>query len=281
MQHPKLERLLITGAAGGLGRVLRDQLAPMARVLRLADITPIADPRPNEEVVTCDLADAASVDAMVAGCDGIVHLGGISVETPFAPILQANILGLYNLYEAARRHGQPRIVFASSNHTVGFFRQDERLGPDTPLRPDSLYGVSKVFGEALARMYFDKFGQETALVRIGSATAEPENYRMLGSWFSHRDFVALIAAVFAAPRLGCPVIWGASANSQGWWDNSHLDWLGWVPQDNAETYRAQIEASVPRPAPDAAVAVYQGGIFTEFPIYKEEEPCASPPTANT
>lgn len=265
-----MKRLLITGAAGGLGRVMRQRLAHIAPTLRLADIAPIDDARPNEEVMQCDLADAAAVDAMVAGCDGIVHLGGISVETPFEPILQANILGLYNLYEAARAYGLPRIVFASSNHTVGFYRQTDRLGPECTFRPDSLYGVSKVFGEALARMYFEKFGQESALVRIGSCTALPENHRMLGSWFSQGDFAALIEAVFRAPHLGCPVIWGASANTQGWWDNSHLDWLGWQARDNAEDHRAEIDARVPLPAPDAPVMVYQGGVFTQYPIYKKD-----------
>ncbi|MGA0542180.1 NAD-dependent epimerase/dehydratase family protein [Neotabrizicola sp. VNH66] len=271
MTEPVLDRLLITGAAGSLGRALRQRLAPLARRIRLADLVPVDAPAPHEEPVTCDLADAAAVDAMVKGCDGILHLGGISVEAPFDPILQANILGLYNLYEAARRHGQPRILFASSNHTVGFWKQTDRLGPDCTLRPDGLYGVSKAFGEALARMYFDKFGQETALVRIGSATAEPTNHRMLGSWLSHDDLATLIRAVFTVPKLGCPVIWGASANTQGWWDNSHLGWLGWTPQDNAETFRAKIDASQPRPAPDAAVAVYQGGIFTEYPIFTKDE----------
>lgn len=272
MKDLPLNRLLITGAAGGLGRVLRPRLASLARVLRLADIAPIADPDPRDEVMSCDLANPAQVDAMVSGCDGILHLGGISVEAPFGPILNANILGLYNLYEAARRHGQPRIFFASSNHTVGFWKQTDRLGPDCTFRPDTLYGVSKVFGEALARMYFDKFGQETALVRIGSATAQPENHRMLGSWLSHNDLVALVEAVFRADRLGCPVIWGASANTRGWWDNSHLGWLGWTPQDNAETFRARIEATVPRPAPDAALSLYQGGLFTELPIHQEDGP---------
>lgn len=271
MTQPLMNRLLVTGAAGGLGRALRARLAPLAHTIRLADLAPIPDPAAHEEVVTCDLADPAAVDAMVQGCDAILHLGGISVETPFNPILQANILGLYNLYEAARRHGQPRIFFASSNHTVGFWKQTDRLAADTTLRPDSLYGVSKVFGEALARMYFEKFGQETALVRIGSATAEPENHRMLGSWFSHDDLLSLIDAVFRAKTLGCPVIWGASANTRGWWDNSHLDWLGWTPKDNAETFRAKIEANVPRPADDAAVSVYQGGVFTQYPIYQEED----------
>lgn len=265
-----MKRLLITGAAGGLGRIMRDRLPHMASVLRLADIAEIPDPRPNEEILRCDLADAAAVDAMVAGCDGILHLGGVSVERPFAQILNSNILGLYNLYEAARAHGQPRILFASSNHTVGFYPQDTYLGPDCTFRPDGLYGVSKVYGEALARMYFEKFGQETAIVRIGSCTPAPENHRMLATWFSYRDFLALIEAVFRAPQLGCPVIWGASSNTHGWWDNSHLDWLGWQPQDNAEDHRAAVEALGPKPQPEDPMSRYQGGLFTQFPIYTGE-----------
>lgn len=265
-----LERLLITGAAGALGRALTPRLRDTARILRLADIAPISDAAPGDEVVQCDLADAAAVDAMVAGCDGILHLGGISVERPFEPILNGNIIGLYNLYEAARAHGRPRIIFASSNHTVGFHLQSERLGPDCTFRPDGLYGVSKIFGEAIASLYHDKFGQETALVRIGSCTPEPENHRMLGSWFSHDDFLSLIGAVFAAPELGCQVIWGASANDAGWWDNSHIAGL-WQARDNAEAFRAKIDASVPRPADDDAVLVYQGGVFTTYPIYKMDQ----------
>lgn len=194
-----MKRLLVTGAAGQLGRVMRKRLASMAETIRLADLAPLDPAGPNEECMQCDLADADAVDAMVAGCDGIVHLGGISVEKPFEQILQGNIIGLYNLYEAARAHGQPRIVFASSNHTIGYYPQTDRLGPDVPFRPDGLYGVSKCFGENLARLYFEKFGQETALVRIGSCTPEPNNYRMLSTWFSHDDFVSLIEAAFRAP----------------------------------------------------------------------------------
>ncbi|MFC6446636.1 NAD-dependent epimerase/dehydratase family protein [Shinella zoogloeoides] len=264
-----MKRLLITGAAGALGRALKPRLAPLAETLRLADIVPLAPAGAHEEHVTCDLADAAAVDAMVEGCDGIVHLGGISVERPFAQILGGNIVGLYNLYEAARAHGLPRIVFASSNHTIGYYPQTERLGPDAPYRPDGLYGVSKCFGEALARMYFEKFGQETALVRIGSCTPEPTNHRMLSTWFSEDDFAGLIAAAFRAPVLGCPVVWGASANDAGWWDNSHLGWLGWTPKDNAEDFRAKVEAAGPPPRADEAMARYQGGGFVDNPIFKE------------
>jgi uronate dehydrogenase len=265
-----MKRLLITGGAGAIGKVMRNRLSGLAEVIRAADIVALTPEHGREECVQCDLGDASAVDAMVAGCDGIIHLGGISTERPFEEILNANIVGMFNLYEAARRYGHPRIVFASSNHTIGFYPQTERLGPDVPMRPDGLYGVSKCFGEVLARMYFDKFGQETALVRIGSCFPEPANYRMLSSWLSYQDFAALCERVFAVPVLGCPVVWGASANTAGWWDNAHLGWLGWLPKDNAEGWRARIEAAGVPPKDDPLVR-YQGGSFTQMPIYEGED----------
>lgn len=264
-----MRRLLLTGAAGQLGQVMRKRLALLAKTIRLADLAPLDSPEENEECISCDLSDAAAVHEMVAGCDGIVHLGGVSVERPFDQIVGGNIVGLYNLYEAARAHGRPRIVFASSNHTIGYYPQTERLGPDAPFRPDGLYGVSKCFGEALARMYFEKFGQETALVRIGSCTPEPTNYRMLSTWLSHDDFTSMIEAIFRAPTLGCPVIWGSSDNDAGWWDNSHLGWLGWKPNDNAEAFRARIATHTPKPDPSDAMVCFQGGGFVNNPIFKE------------
>lgn len=264
-----MRRLLLTGAAGGMGRALRGRLAGLAETIRLSDIADPGPAGPGEEVVRCDLADAEAVRDLVAGCDGIVHLGGISVEDTFSRIMQANLLGVYNLYEAARAAGQPRILFASSNHAVGFYPQSHRLRGDEPPRPDGLYGVSKCFGEALATMYFHKFGQETALVRIGSCVAEPVNHRMLSTWLSYDDFTRLCATVFRAPRLGCPVIWGASANDAGWWDHSAHAYLGWRPRDNAEEWRAAIDAAQPRPAPDDAVALYQGGVFTSDTIHQD------------
>lgn len=264
-----MRRLLITGAAGQLGQVMRKRLAPLAETIRLADLAPLAPLEEREECISCDLSDARAVDDMVAGCDGIVHLGGISVERPFDQIVGGNIVGLYNLYEAARAHGRPRIVFASSNHTIGYYPQTERLGPDAPFRPDGLYGVSKCFGEALARMYFDKFGQETALVRIGSCTPEPTNHRMLSTWLSHDDFTAMIGAIFRAPTLGCPVIWGCSDNDAAWWDNAHLGWLGWNPRDNAEVFRADIENNTAKPEPSDPMVRFQGGAFVDNPIFKE------------
>lgn len=262
-----LDRLLITGAAGGLGQALRGRLGHVARSFRLSDIAPIEADGPNVETMACDLSDRAAVRALVEGCDGILHFGGVSVEDTFDRILAANIAGMYNLYEAARAHGQPRILFASSNHTIGYYRQDEHLTPDMPMRPDGLYGVSKCFGEAIASLYHDKFGQETAIVRIGSCFPEPRDHRMLATWMSTDDFVALIARVFAAPTLGCPIIWGVSDNDRSWWDNSSARFLGWRPKDNAERFAEAIDARMPRPAKDAVDAVYQGGKFVAEPIH--------------
>ncbi|HVK90059.1 MAG TPA: NAD(P)-dependent oxidoreductase [Mycoplana sp.] len=271
-----MKRLLITGAAGGLGRAMRPRLKGFADVLRLSDIADLGDAAPHEEIMPCDLGDAQAVHRLVEGCDGILHLGGISVEDKFSKILNANLLGLYNLYEAARAHGKPRILFASSNHTVGFYRQDEQVDASAPMRPDGLYGVSKCFGEALARMYFEKFGQETALVRIGSCLEKPTNHRMLSTWMSYDDFVSLIGCVFRAPMLGCPIIWGISDNDSRWWDNSHAAYLGWRPRDNAERFRAELEAKLERPEPSSPLALYQGGMFTQDPIHPDEGATAFP-----
>ncbi|MCD7059805.1 NAD-dependent epimerase/dehydratase family protein [Pelagibacterium xiamenense] len=266
-----MKRLLITGAAGGVGRVMRSRLAHLAETIRVSDVAPLGDAAANEECIQCDLGDADAVDALISGCDGIVHLGGVSVEDTFEKINNANIVGLYNLYEAARAHGMPRILFASSNHVVGYYRQDEYLGTDARPKPDGLYGVSKCFGEALASMYHDKFGQETALVRIGSCFERPTNHRMLATWLSYNDFVALVERVFAAPKLGCPVIWGVSANDTAWWDNSAARYLGWTPKDNSAKFRAELEQSVERPDQGSPHAIWQGGVFTQDPIYKEDK----------
>ncbi|SLN23862.1 UDP-glucose 4-epimerase [Aquimixticola soesokkakensis] len=258
-----MKRLLITGAAGVLGTMLRERLCEEAEILRLSDLNDLGAARAGEELVRCDLADAAAVEALVEGCDGIVHLGGISGEAPYDLIEAGNLRGVYNLYEAARKHGMPRILFASSNHTIGYYPQGQHLAPEDPVKPDTLYGVSKVFGEAVASFYHSKHGQESALVRIGSCMPVPTNHRMLATWFSYDDFVALVRAVFCAPSLGCPVIWGVSNNDAAWWDNSHVGHLGWQAKDNAEAYRAQIERDVARPPATAAMEKWQGGNLIE------------------
>jgi len=257
-----LKKLLITGASGNLGVVCRAGLRPIAETIRLSDREGVTDAAAHEEIVHCDLGDKDAVEALVEGCDGIVHLGGQSIEAPWEIVRNANIDGIFNLYEAARKSSvTPRIIFASSNHAIGFHKQTERLDANSLTRPDGLYGVSKVFGEAMASMYFDKFGIETACVRIGSCFPEPRNHRMLSTWMSHDDFIALIERVFLVPRLGCPVIYGASANSASWWDNREVAYLGWQPKDNGEAYRDKIDAEMDPPPADDVTAVYQGGAF--------------------
>lgn len=258
-----LNRLLVTGAAGGVGQAIRPHLSRLARQVRLSDIADLGDAADHEELVSCELSDAQAVARLVDGCDGVVHLGGISVEKPWDGILQANIIGVYNLYEAARRQGRPRIVFASSNHTIGYYERATHIDTRVPHRPDSLYGVSKCFGEDLASLYFDKFAIETLSVRIGSCFPRPKDTRMLATWLGTEDFVALLERAFQAPRLGHTVIYGVSDNDERWWDNRHAQFLGWVPQESSSPWRDEVEAQArqaPQDPQDPAV-VRQGGKF--------------------
>lgn len=257
------EKLLLTGAAGGLGKALRGRLSANCSVLRLSDRVTFDAAGAAEEIMLADLADAAAVDAVVAGVDAIIHLGGMSVEGPFGPILQANILGVYNLYEAARNHGVKRVVFASSNHVTGFYRQDETITADHPARPDSLYGLSKAFGEDLSRLYFDRYGIETACIRIGSSFAEPRDRRMLASWLSFDDLHRLITACLTTPVLGHSIVFGMSDNAVTWWDNSRARHIGYVPQDSSDKFREAVYARTPAPDLADPAAIYQGGVFVK------------------
>jgi uronate dehydrogenase len=244
-------RLLLTGAAGGLGKVLRESLRPYANVIRLSDIANIApaiDDR--EEVVPCDLADKQAVHQLVEGVDAILHFGGVSVERSFEEILGANICGVFHIYEAARRHGVKRVIFASSNHVIGFYKQDEVIDAHSPRRPDSYYGLSKSYGEDMATFYFDRYGIETVSVRIGSSFPVPQNRRMMSTWLSFGDLTQLLERA----------LYGASDNKNVWWDNRYATALGYAPQDTSEVFREQVEAQ-PMPAADDPARIYQGGAF--------------------
>lgn len=258
----RLERLLLTGAAGGLGKVLREKLGPFAETLRLSDIGAMAPAQgSHEEIVPCDLADKAAVDALVKGCDAIVHLGGVSVERPFEEILDANIRGIFHVYEAARRHGVKRVVFASSNHVVGFHQQTETLDATSLKRPDGYYGLSKSFGEDMAQFYFDRYGVETVSIRIGSSFPEPANRRMMSTWLSYDDLTDLVGKALFTPGVGHTIVYGVSANRDVWWDNHGAAALGYQPKDSSEPFRAKVEAQPPVDPTDPN-AIYQGGAFT-------------------
>lgn len=255
------DRLLLTGAAGGLGKVLRQRLRPYANILRLSDIGEMAPAEgPHEEVVRCDLADKAAVHQLVEGVDAILHFGGVSVERPFEEILGANICGVFHIYEAARRHGVKRVVFASSNHVIGFYKQDQRLDANSPRRPDGYYGLSKSYGEDMASFYFDRYGIETVSIRIGSSFPEPANRRMMSTWLSYDDLTQLIERALYTPNVGHTVVYGMSNNREVWWDNSQAAHLGFTPKDSSEVFRDKVEAQ-PMPAADDPARIYQGGAF--------------------
>lgn len=258
----RIPRLLLTGAAGGLGQVLRSSLKPHATILRASDIAPMAPAAAGEEVVPCNLADKAAVDALVAGCDAIVHLGGVSVERPFEEVLEGNIRGVFHIYEGARRHGVKRVVFASSNHVVGFHRQGEVLDNGCARRPDGYYGISKSFGEDMAQFYFDRHGIESVSIRIGSSFPEPRDRRMLVTWLSYRDLTHLVVQSLTTPGVGHTVVYGMSANRDIWWDNRNAAHLGFSPQDTSEAFRPKVEAQ-PLPDPADPATLFQGGGFVK------------------
>lgn len=258
----RFPRLLLTGAAGNLGREMRPRLKAYCDTLRVSHRNTDIDPAgPGEELAVADLADKAAVMAMLDGVDAVVHLGGVSTEQTWEAILDGNIVGMVNLYEAARRHGVRRIVFASSNHVTGFYRQDEVVSPRDRVRPDGFYGLSKCFGENLAQLYWDRFGIETVSVRIGSAFAAPKDRRMLATWMSFDDTERLIAAALTAPVVGHSIIYGMSDNATTWWDNTPARHIGYRPQDSSDVFRAEVEARQQTVDLNDPAVLRQGGAF--------------------
>lgn len=262
-----LERLLLTGASGKIATLLRPGLSTIAKQVRLSDICDVTDLKDNEEYISAELSDPIQVDTIVEGCDGILHLGGLPTENTFENILKANIVGVHNLYTSAQKFGQPRIIFASSNHVTGAYKFTDMIDASALPRPDSYYGVSKVFGEAVASMYFDKFGQETAAVRIGSCFEKPLDPRMLATWLSPLDFLRLIKRVFDVQHLGYKIVFGASNNTRRFWDDSLVKDLGWQPVDNSEVFAAEFaDENAYKEAISKGLMTYQGGVWLNDPL---------------
>ena len=252
-----IERVLITGAAGALGGELRRRLKDRFRYLRLSDRAALPDPEQGEDFVRCDLADGPAVEALLADVDAVVHLGGQATEGDWPTVLNSNIVGCYNLWEAARKAGSERILFASSVHAVGLHRRSARLDETTPARPDGRYGLSKAFGEDLACLYAHKHGIKAFCMRIGSCFPAPQDARMLSSWLSYDDFERLVMVGLGANYL-YEIVYGASANTRGWWDNARAFALGYAPEDDAEVYAADLADAV---SDDPVAERYQGGSF--------------------
>ena len=291
--------VLLTGAAGNLGRVLARELAAQGWTLRLTDIHsfPEALP-PRASFVRADLNDGVALLRQAEGCGAILHFGGVSVEQPFETVLGPNLRGLYHVYEAARREGA-RVVFASSNHAIGFHERprssggpihgsgpsgpapigpqgnEAKLDADCAFRPDGYYGLSKAYGELMGRLYWDKHGVENVNLRIGSCFPEPADERMLSTWLSFADLVRLVAAAVTAPRSGHCVIWACSDNPASFWGSDHRERIGWRPQDTAEAYRAQAGGKL---SGDPVVERYQGGSYTAME-YSRARPSPRDPFA--
>lgn len=258
-----MKRILITGAEGEVGRVLRQGLCGKYH-LRLLDRIPIACLAESEEFVKSDLSDLNVLQEAMVNVDGIVHLAAVSVEDSWEKILPSNIIGALNLFEAARRAGVKRIIFASSNHVVGFYRRDQVIGTDVTLRPDGRYGVSKAFGEALASLYADKYGLETFCIRIGNVAERPIDIRRLAIWISPRDLVQLVEIGLEHPNIKFDVVYGMSGNDRAWWDNSRAEQLGYRPLDNSETFADEVITAEPQHDLDDRQHVYQGGTFVNL-----------------
>jgi len=258
---PRFKRLLITGAAGHLGSVLRHGLVPLAETLRLSDRAELGEAAENEELVRCELGDFEAVMATVEDCDAVVHFGAALGERPWAEILESSIIGGYNVYEAARRHGVKRIIYASSIHAVGYVRRESGADTDTPHRPNSLYGLSKCFVEDLAKLYFDKFGIESACLRINTSNPEPTDRRQLATWQSHADLVRLVTRCLVAERIGHSVVYGISDNQEVFFSNHKVAHLGYRPKDSAEPYRAAVESKNPPGDPFDPTIEFVGGFM--------------------
>ncbi len=255
-------KVLILGAAGQIGRTVRDTLRGRYTLMRLADIVPQAPARDGEECITAELTDMATLTAAMADIDCVVLLAGVSVEPDerqWEQVLPANIVGVHNVFEAARLAGVSRVVFASSHHAVGFYRRGDTIPASVAPRPDSYYGVAKVFGEAMGRFYADKFGLSVVSLRIGAFRPLPMEPRHLAVWISPRDMVELVRCSIEAPPLHYCTAYGVSANDRSFWDNREAAVLGYAPRDNAEDFAAKILASaVPE---DPAAEPFHGGWY--------------------
>jgi uronate dehydrogenase len=247
--------ILLTGAAGQIGTMLTERLPGLGWSIRSMDRRPVDGP----DTIVGEVTDPAVLDIAMAGVDAVVHLAGIPTEAPWPAIRQAHIEGTYQVFEAARRAGVRRIVYASSNHAVGFTpRGQGELAADVPPRPDTLYGVSKAFGEALGRYYVDRYGMQVACLRIGTCAAEPPDARSLATWLSPADCARLVDACLRSCELSYALVWGVSANRHRWWSPGTGTTLGYRPVDDAATARPDW-VELDRTAIDAFV----GGAYTE------------------
>ena len=256
-----LKKLVLTGAAGRLGSRLRAPLSAMCETLVSTDIVEsIEGLASNETYVAADLADLAAMTQLLKDADMVVHFGAIGDEAPWEQIHSTNIMGAYNVWEAAYQNGVRRVVYASSIHAVGMHPKSECIGTDAPHRPDTFYGLAKCFAEDLGSLYWDKRGIEAVCMRIYSC-AEVANPRAVGSWLSYDDLIQLVTRAIDTPVAGFAIVYGISDNDRAPVDNSKARFLGYRPKDNAEQFAEKIFAEHPPLDPQNPADMCHGGPF--------------------
>ena len=262
-----LKKIVLTGARGALGTVLREPLSAMAETLLSTDILDAPDRLlPNESFVRADLAERGEIAPLMEGAEMVAHFGSKVDEAPFDELLGPNYIGAYNIWESAYQAGARRIVFASSVHAVGMYRANEGIDLDARHRPATFYGLAKCFTEDMARMYWEKRGLETVAIRIFSCTPEPGNARALSTWLSYPDLVRLVTRAIDSPTTGYTEIFGISNNDRAQVSNAKANFLGYRPQDNAEDYAEQILGKGLPPDPQDLQHMCIGGPFAIVPL---------------
>ncbi len=261
-----MKKIVLTGAAGRLGSYLREPLSQLCDELVSSDIADAPGAMyEGETYVKADLANLTEMTALLNGADMVVHFGAIGDEAPFDQILQSNIVGAYNVWEAAYQNNVKRVVYASSIHAVGMYEKTNFIGTDVPHRPDTFYGLAKCFAEDLGSLYWDKRGLESVCLRILSC-AQVTNARALGSWLSYDDLIHLVQQAINTPVTGFSVIYGVSANSRAPVDNSNASFLGYRPQDNAEQFADSVLAESPVADPADPGQMCHGGPFASVEL---------------
>jgi uronate dehydrogenase len=257
-----IQTVLLTGAAGDVATRLRPMLQQRYARLILTDRREVTDLAPNEEFRAAVLDDADALARAVEGAEGVVHLGGQSLEADWSAIEPANIGGFHTLMRAAHAAGARRLVFASSNHAVGMYPRNRRITVGDPVRPDGLYGLSKAFGEALCALYADKHGMRCLSIRIGNVADRPADRRRLSIWIHPEDLMQLVAIGLEHEGLHNAIVFGASDNARTWWDNGPAFALGYRPAHRAEDHRDHALSEQDKMRGDApAAAALQGGGF--------------------
>jgi len=264
-----MTKVALSGAGGQLGRFLRQALLDNGVDLRSGGGRSGLQPlRPGEDIMHGDLRQPEVVDQLLRGVDVLIHMAGTSVERPLPEVIENNLVGLHAVYEGARRHRVKRIVFASSNHAIGMHPVDSKLGLDCDFRPDGFYGLSKMWGEGMARLYWDKHGIESVCVRIGSAIPKPTEFRHLSTWFGLDDLLDFTMRCIETPHVGYVVCWGVSNNTRSYWAPTSCEALGYYPKQNSEDYAPEI-LSQPNPLSEIGQS-YQGGSFAALDFTPSE-----------